>query len=53
MFGTDLTTDYDAATRLGLSPRAAYEAGLAGALCDEMTKTRLREVGDSHDWQVP
>ena len=53
MFGTDLTADYDAATRLGLSPKAAYEAGLAGALCDEMTKTRLREIGDSHDWQVP
>jgi aminodeoxyfutalosine deaminase len=53
MFGTDLTADYDTATRLGLSPKAAYEAGLAGALCDEMTKTRLREIGDSHDWQVP
>jgi len=53
MFGTDLTTDYDAAARLGLSPRAAYEAGLAGALCDEMTKTRLREIGDAYDWQVP
>ncbi|HET7807434.1 MAG TPA: adenosine deaminase [Gaiellaceae bacterium] len=53
MFGTDLTADYDAATRLGLSPKAAYGAGLAGALCDEMTKTRLREIGDSHDWQVP
>ena len=53
MFGTDLTTDYDAAERLGLSPRAAYEAGLAGALCDEMTKTRLREIGDSFTWQVP
>jgi aminodeoxyfutalosine deaminase len=53
MFGTDLTADYDAATRLGVSPKTAYEAGLAGALCDEMTKTRLREIGDSHDWQVP
>jgi aminodeoxyfutalosine deaminase len=53
MFGTDLSTDYDAAVRLGLSPRAAYEAGLAGALCDELTKTRLRAIGDSHDWQVP
>ena len=53
MFGTDLSADYDAAARLGLSPRAAYEAGLAGALCDEMTKTRLRASGDSYDWQVP
>jgi aminodeoxyfutalosine deaminase len=53
MFGTDLSADYDAAVRLGLSPRAAYEAGLAGALCDELTKTRLRAIGDSYDWQVP
>jgi aminodeoxyfutalosine deaminase len=53
MFGTDLSADYDAAVRLGLSPRSAYEAGLAGALCDEMTKTRLRAIGDAHEWQVP
>jgi aminodeoxyfutalosine deaminase len=53
MFGTDLTTDYDAAARLGLSPRAAYEAGLAGALCDAQTKARLRAIGDACDWQVP
>jgi aminodeoxyfutalosine deaminase len=53
MFGTDLSADYDAAVRLGLSPHGAYEAGLAGALCDEMTKTRLRAIGDAHEWQVP
>jgi aminodeoxyfutalosine deaminase len=53
MFGTDLTTDYDAAERLGLEPRAAYEAGLAGALCDAQTKARLRAIGDAYDWQVP
>jgi len=53
MFGTDLSADYDAAVRLGLSPRAAYEAGLAGALCDDMAKARLRAIGDSYDWQVP
>ncbi|MFL5923450.1 MAG: adenosine deaminase [Gaiellaceae bacterium] len=53
MFGTDLSTDYAAAARLGLSPRAAYEAGLEGALCDGQTKKRLREIGDAYDWQVP
>ncbi|HSC51699.1 MAG TPA: adenosine deaminase [Gaiellaceae bacterium] len=53
MFGTDLGRDYAAAAGLGVAPRAAYEAGLAGALCDEETKNRLRAVGDSHDWQVP
>ena len=50
MFDTDLTRDYEAAASLGVSPRAAYEAGLAGALCDEETRTRLRQIGDSHDW---
>jgi aminodeoxyfutalosine deaminase len=53
MFGTDLSTDYDAAARLGLPPEAAYEAGLAGALCDDETKARLRDIGDAYDWQVP
>jgi aminodeoxyfutalosine deaminase len=50
MFDTDLTRDYEAAASLGVSPRAAYEAGLAGALCDEETRQRLRRIGDSHDW---
>jgi aminodeoxyfutalosine deaminase len=52
MFGTDLGLDYDAAARLGLDPRDAYEAGLEGALCDETTTTRLRAIGRAH-WQVP
>ncbi len=52
MFGTDLTRDYQAAAELGLHPRAAFEAGLEGALCDEGTKTRLKGVGDSFDWQI-
>ena len=50
MFDTDLTTDYEAAASLGVSPRAAYEAGLAGALCDDATRERLRQIGDFHDW---
>jgi aminodeoxyfutalosine deaminase len=53
MFGTDLSRDYEAATQLGLDPRSAYEAGLEGALCDEPTKSRLRDIGDSFDWQIP
>ncbi|MBV8064938.1 MAG: adenosine deaminase, partial [Actinobacteria bacterium] len=40
MFDTDLTRDYEAAESLGLSPYAAYEAGVAGALCDEETRGR-------------
>ena len=50
MFDTDLTRDYEAAESLGLSPRAAYEAGLAGALCDKETHEQLRRIGDSYNW---
>jgi aminodeoxyfutalosine deaminase len=50
IFDTDLTRDYEAAASLGVSPRAAYEAGLAGALCDEATRERLRRIGSSYDW---
>jgi aminodeoxyfutalosine deaminase len=50
MFDTDLTRDYEAAASLGVSSRAAYEAGLAGALCDEITRERLRSIGDSCEW---
>ena len=50
IFDTDLTRDYEAAAALGLSPRAAYEVGLSGALCDEGTRERLRQIGESHDW---
>ena len=50
MFDTDLTRDYEAASSLGLSPRAAYEAGVRGALCDEDTRARLRAMGDTFSW---
>jgi aminodeoxyfutalosine deaminase len=50
MFDTDLTRDYEAATSFGLDPRSFYEAGVAGALCDDETKARLRRIGESHDW---
>ena len=50
MFDTDLTRDYEAATSFGLDPRSFYEAGVDGALCDDATKARLRQIGESHDW---
>jgi aminodeoxyfutalosine deaminase len=50
MFDTDLTRDHEAAQSLGVDPRAAYDAGLAGALCDEQTRERLRELGNRFDW---
>jgi aminodeoxyfutalosine deaminase len=50
MFDTDLSRDYAAAESLGLDPRALYEAGVAGALCDEETRERLRATGEAHQW---
>jgi aminodeoxyfutalosine deaminase len=50
MFGTDLSKDYDAAVSLGLDPKTVFAAGLEGALCDEKTKARLKEVAESFDW---
>lgn len=50
MFGTDLTRDYEAACSFGLEPRTFYEAGLAGALCDDGTKARLTAIGQAFDW---
>jgi aminodeoxyfutalosine deaminase len=50
MFDTDLTRDYEAAASLGVSPRAAYDAGVAGALCDDETRGRLQQIGDAFAW---
>ena len=50
MFDTDLSRDYEAATSFGLTPRSFYDAGVAGALCDEETRARLRQIGDSFAW---
>jgi aminodeoxyfutalosine deaminase len=50
MFDTDLGRDYEAATSFGLDPRDFYEAGVAGALCDEETRARLRAIGEGYDW---
>jgi aminodeoxyfutalosine deaminase len=50
MLDTDLSRDYEAATSFGLDPRSFYEAGVAGALCDDATRARLRQLGDSFAW---
>jgi aminodeoxyfutalosine deaminase len=52
MFDTDLTRDYEAAVSLGLDPRSLYEVGVAGALCDDDTRERLRQIGESFDWRT-
>src|SRR5262249_47029252 len=50
MFDTDLTRDYEAAASLGLDPRACFEAGILGALCDEDTKARIWARSETTDW---
>jgi aminodeoxyfutalosine deaminase len=50
MFGTDLSTDYAAALKLGVSPAECYAAGVRGALCDERTRDWLARVGADYDW---
>jgi aminodeoxyfutalosine deaminase len=52
MFDTDLTRDYVAARSLGVEPRLAFEAGVAGALCDDVTRDRLRTIGERFDWSA-
>ena len=50
LFNTDLTREVDAAWSLGLHPRDAFAAGLAGALCDDGTRARIRAAGEAFDW---
>jgi len=50
MFDTDLSVEYETARTLGISPRACYEAGVHGALCDEDTGAQLRQHGEDFDW---
>ena len=52
MFDTDLTRDHEAARTLGLDPRAAFEAGVAGALQSEEFKDGLRAIADGFDWSA-
>ncbi|HEX2433406.1 MAG TPA: adenosine deaminase [Gaiellaceae bacterium] len=49
MFDTDLTREYEAAASIGADPRSAYEAGIAGALCDDATRNRLAAIAEEFD----
>ena len=51
MFDTDLEREYRVAASLCVEPRRAYENGVAGALCDDTTRKRLRSIGVSFDWR--
>jgi aminodeoxyfutalosine deaminase len=52
MFDTDLTREYAAAAERGRHPRTFYEIGVEGALCDEQTRARLRQIGEDFDWST-
>jgi hypothetical protein len=45
------TRDYEAATSFGAGPRTFYDAGVKGALCDEQTRARLHDIGESYAWE--
>lgn len=51
-FSCDLEAEHAAARSLGADPRALFDAGVAGALCDEPTKQALRATADAHDWDA-
>ena len=40
----------DLVTRAKNGEKQAWDAGRAGALCDDETRARLRQIGESHDW---
>ena len=52
-FSCDLDSEHTAARSLGADPRAAFEAGIAGALCGQDVKAQLRTILAEHDWDVP
>jgi aminodeoxyfutalosine deaminase len=52
MFDTDLSREHEAASELGYTPRAAFQAGLHGALCGDELRGKLRRIFTDHDWPV-
>lgn len=50
LFDTNLTHDYELARMLGHNARAAFHAGVEGALCDEATRSQLRQIGAEFPW---
>ena len=47
-FDCELDDEHAAARSLGADPRALFEAGVAGALCEPELKERLRALGEAH-----
>jgi aminodeoxyfutalosine deaminase len=53
MFGTDLGQEYELASVLGVSEAEAYEAGVVGAVCDDVTRARLATIGQATYGHAP
>jgi aminodeoxyfutalosine deaminase len=51
-FDCDLDAEHAAARSLGADPRALFEAGIAGALCEPAAKDALRAIAAGHDWAL-
>jgi len=47
-FSCDLEAEHAAARSLGADPRRLFDAGVAGALCDEDAKDALRSLADAY-----
>ena len=50
MFDTDLTYEYEVASRAGCSAEYAFRSGIAGALCDPGTRSALQRIHVSYPW---
>jgi aminodeoxyfutalosine deaminase len=49
-FSCDLEAEHAAARALGADPRALFDAGIAGALCDDVALDAVRALGDAYGW---
>lgn len=49
-FSCDLEQEHAAARSLGADPRALFDAGIAGALCEPELKDELRARAEAYDW---
>jgi aminodeoxyfutalosine deaminase len=51
-FACELDEEHAAARSLGADPRALFDAGVEGALCEEPAKARLRALAEAYDWEA-
>ena len=50
-FACELDAEHAAARALGADPRALFDAGVEGALCEPELKARLRAAADAFPWE--